>query len=235
MHNSTLCIFFRIYFFCLAIDFCRTTDNCSFRIVHLLWSQFFTWIHTPLIGREFSFLWQWGFCSLLPLFQKYKQIPRTSELELTVETGIFKNMLSSTNGLLPTSQKKYSSKPPLLQTSILFGSICLWGNFKQDQCFVIGVRARGCSVTGPCFPLGSGGLVLQGWLASLKCSLEQIRDAPGRQGTNSYILIRASRSKECLYKWHWRFNVCHCFQQHVALSTGISKHQRVEKCSLGLQ
>ena len=112
MHNSTLYIFFRIYFFCLAIDFCRTTDNCSFRIVHLLWSQFFTWIHTPLIGREFSFLWQWGFCSLLPLFQKYKQIPRTSELELTVETGIFKNMLSSTNGLLPTSQKKYSSKPP---------------------------------------------------------------------------------------------------------------------------
>ena len=92
MHNSTLCIFFRIYFFCLAIDFCRTTDNCSFRIVHLLWSQFFTWIHTPLIGREFSFLWQWGFCSLLPLFQKYKQIPLTSELELTVETGdcIFK-------------------------------------------------------------------------------------------------------------------------------------------------
>ena len=31
-------------------------------------------------------------CSLLPLFQKYKQIPLTSELELTVETGdcIFK-------------------------------------------------------------------------------------------------------------------------------------------------
>lgn len=80
------------FIFLSGHGFCRTTDNCSFRIVHLLWFQFFTWIHTSLIGKEFSFLWQREFCSLLPLFQKYKQIPLTSELELTVETGdyIFK-------------------------------------------------------------------------------------------------------------------------------------------------
>lgn len=122
-------------------------------------------------------------------------------------------MLSSTNGLC--QQVRRNILQNLLSSRFQFYSeVFVLGNVSSRTNALSWGQGLRLFCYWSVFSFGIGRTVLQGWLASLKCSLEQIRDAPGGQGTNSYILIRANRSKECLKPWHWSFNVCHCFQQH---------------------